>query len=178
MRSGTQWWENLCQLGLFRVGAKVRDGFLSLLTGSKANGRMKAGGHGPPNGVYKEAAFRFLLESESKRSERSGHLCQILLVYRTNAQGSIAPMDSDFAKTVISALSKNLRDTDYVGWYREGRVVGGVLTLVGRDAAVDGCTRLRTNLVKILQSELGPEKSHRVQVRICQPDEAQEVELL
>ena len=98
------------------------------------------------SGAYNEEAFRYLLESESKRSERSGHLYQILLVYRTNAQGAIVPMDPDIAQTVIAAMSRCLRDTDYIGWYHEGRVVGGVLTVVGRDSVADVCNRLRPRL--------------------------------
>ena len=100
--------------------------------------------------AYNEKAFRYLLESESKRSERSGHLYQILLVYRTNAQGAIVRMDPDIAKTVIAALSRSLRDTDYIGWYRAECVVGGVLTVVGRDSVADLFNRLRPRLREIL----------------------------
>ena len=129
------------------------------------------------SGAYNEEAFRYLLESESKRSERSGHLYQILLVYRTNAQGAIVPMDPDIAQTVIAAMSRCLRDTDYIGWYHEGRVVGGVLTVVGRDSVADVCNRLRPRLVEILRAELGVEESRRFQIRVYQPHELEGVEI-
>ena len=129
------------------------------------------------SGAYNEEAFRYLLESESKRSERSGHLYQILLVYRTNAQGAIVPMDPDIAQTVIAAMSRCLRDTDYIGWYHEGRVVGGVLTVVGRDSVADVCNRLRPRLVEILRAELGVEESRRFQIRVYQPHELKGVEI-
>ncbi len=88
------------------------------------------------------------------------------------------PMEPSIAKTVIAALTGILRDTDYIGWYREGSIVGSVLTLLGRDSEVDACTRLRTSLAEILQSELGIEESRRVQVRVCQPNEMKESDLL
>lgn len=134
-------------------------------------------GHVTPGGVYTEEAFRYLLECESKRSERSGHHYQILLIYCTDAQGAILPMDPDIAKTVIAALSRSLRGTDYIGWYRQGRIVGGVLTVLGRDSVVDVCNRLRPRLVEILRAELGVEESRRLQIRVYQHHELQGVEL-
>ena len=127
--------------------------------------------------AYNEKAFRYLLESESKRSERSGHLYQILLVYRTNAQGAIVRMDPDIAKTVIAALSRSLRDTDYIGWYRAECVAGGVLTVVGRDSVADLFNRLRPRLREILRAELGVEGSGCLQIRVCQHHELEEVEI-
>ena len=80
-----------------------------------------------PSVAYNEEAFHYLLEGESKRS---GHLYHILLIYCSNEQGILIAMESNLAKTVIAALSRSLRDTDYIGWYRAGLVVGGVLTVV------------------------------------------------
>ena len=127
--------------------------------------------------AYNEKAFRYLLESESKRSERSGHFYQILLVYHTNAQGAIVRMDSDVAKKVIVALSRCLRSTDYLGWYCAEHVVGGVLTVVGRDSVADVFNRFRPRLQEILRSELGVEKSSCLKIRVCQHHELEGVEL-
>lgn len=133
---------------------------------------------GAANGICSEEAFQYLLASESKRSERSGHHCQIVLVYRIDTQGAVVPMEPDLIKIVATTLFRNIRDTDYIGWYREGRVLGGVLTLLGRDSMPDGCTRIRTNLVDTLQSELRLNHRHGVQVRVCEPHEVEAVEWL
>ena len=127
--------------------------------------------------AYNEKVFRYLLESESKRSERSGHFYQILLVYHTNAQGAIVRMDSNVAKKVILALSRCLRSTDYIGWYRAEHVVGGVLTVVGRDSVADVFNRLRPRLREILKAELGVEESGCLQIQVCQHHELEGVEL-
>lgn len=141
------------------------------------NGRMNSARQIAPTGVYHEEAFRYLLDNESRRSERSGHLCQVLLVYRADVQGAVVPMSPAVAETVLAMLSRNLRDTDYIGWYRDGMVVGGVLTLLGRDSAVDAGVRLRATLTAILLAELGQEESHCVQVRVCQQHEVSTFEL-
>lgn len=177
MHPGTRWSEKFSLLGLVRVGTKMREAFFSALTGSKLNGRLNGAESCSPIALYSEEAFQSLLASESKRSERTGHHCQILLVYRIDTQGAIVPMEPDFAKIVTTTLFRNLRDTDYVGWYREGRVLGGVLTLLSRDFQTDACTRIRTSLVDTLRSELRLNHHHSVQVRVCQPYEVKAVEL-
>lgn len=126
--------------------------------------------HGLPASGYGEEAFRHLLGSEAQRSRRSGHLCQILLVHFMNAEEAIVPMGSRVADAVIAALIRTLRDTDYVGWYREGKIVGGVLTLLGQEAVSKGCACIRARVAEVLQSELKPYGHHRVRINVCTPD--------
>src|SRR5690242_19354119 len=56
------------------------------------------------NSVCPEDAFHYLLQSEAKRSKRSGQGYHILLVYRSEAQGSITPMHSYVSAIVLDAL--------------------------------------------------------------------------
>ena len=128
------------------------------------------------NGAYNQEAFRYLLESESKRSERSGRFCQILLVYWTDAEGEIVQMDSHVAKRVILAASRSLRETDYIGWYRDGRIIGGVLTVLVQESMAQVASHLQKRLAEILQSELSIEESRRLQIRVCQHHELEGVE--
>jgi len=132
---------------------------------------MKDVGHVTPTGVYGEKAFGHIIESESKRSRRSGLLFKILLIYRTNTQGALVPMEPDLAKRVIAALFRNLRDTDYIGWYRDGHVLGGVLTVLAPNSEADVCSRLRVRLAESLWDHIGVEESRRLQIRVCQPHE-------
>ena len=118
--------------------------------------------------MYNEKAFQYLLASESKRSERSGYSFNILLIYSTDKQGLIVQMDRDMADTAVSALFRTLRETDYIGWYREGRIVGGVLTVLGQDSAVEVSVRIQQRLMEILRVEVSVEKNSRLQIRICQ----------
>ncbi|OAI45938.1 hypothetical protein AYO43_07255 [Nitrospira sp. SCGC AG-212-E16] len=128
------------------------------------------------SGAYNQEAFRYLLESESKRSERSGHLCQILLVSWTDAEGRIVQMDSHIAKTVMASLSRSLRETDYVGWYRDGHIVGAVLTVLVQETMAQVSTHLQPRLVEIIRAELGVGETSRLQIRVCQHHELEGIE--
>lgn len=119
------------------------------------------------NGVYNREAFLYLLESESKRSERSGHLCQLLLVYWIDVEGRIVQMDSNVARTVMSALSRSLRETDYTGWYHDEHIVGAVLTVLSEESMVQVAGHVQKRLEEILQSELGIEERRRLQIQVC-----------
>ncbi|MDZ4854902.1 MAG: hypothetical protein SGJ26_08625 [Nitrospirota bacterium] len=121
--------------------------------------------------MYNEQAFRYLLSSESKRSERSGHFFTILLIYSTDKQGLIVQMDRDVADTVVKALSRSLRETDYIGWYLEGRIVGGVLTVLAQDSAVEVSGRIQQRVMNILPAGVSVEENSRLQIRVCQHHE-------
>ena len=125
---------------------------------------------------YNEQAFRRLLFGESKRSELSGYSFNILLIYSTDKQGLIVRMDRHVVDTVIKALCRSLRETDYIGWYLEGRMVGGVLTVLEQDSTVEVSGRIRQCLMDILRVELRVEESSRLQIRVCQHYELEGIE--
>jgi len=123
------------------------------------------------SGAYNQETFRYLLGSESKRSERSGRFCQIILVYSSDEQGRIVQMHFDVAKKVMAAASRSFRETDYIGWYREGRIVGAVLTVLEQELMALVPTQLQPRLVECLRAQLGIEEFSRLQIRVCQPHE-------
>ncbi|MDF0673209.1 MAG: hypothetical protein P0120_02535 [Nitrospira sp.] len=118
--------------------------------------------------VYSETAYRDLVQRESKRSERSGHLCRILLVYRTNAQGRVVPFGSELAEKTLSVLSSSCRDTDYIGWYRQGRIVGVLMTALRPDSSRDGYDNLRTRLIDRLHGVPNFTDDHSLQIRVLE----------
>ena len=61
-------------------------------------------------------------------------------------------IDRDVADTAVTALFRCLRETDYIGWYLEGRMVGGVLTVLGQDSAVEVSGRIQQRLMNIIAS--------------------------
>jgi len=142
-----------------------------MFSASKLGEAMKDRTSLSQSGAYSQETFRYLIETESKRSERSGHLCQILFVYCTDAEGRIVQMDSHVAKTVMAALSRSLRETDYIGWYRDGRIVGAVLTVLVQESLAQVSTHFQPRLVEILRAELGFKETSRLQIRVCQHHE-------
>ncbi len=128
------------------------------------------------NSVCHEEAFRYLLQAEAKRSQRSGQTYQILLIYRIEVTGSVTPMHSNVSAVVLDALAQSLRETDYIGWYREGQIIGGVLTVVGQDSIADVFKRVQQQLKGILLAKLGSEESGCFQFRLCQQHELPDFE--
>lgn len=137
---------------------------------SKSKGECRAS-HTIVGPMYNEEAFRYLLSSESKRSVRSRYSFKILLVYSIDKQGLIVQMDREVLDTVAEALFRTVRETDYIGWYLEGRIVGGVLTLLGQDSEVEVSARIQQRLMEIFRAEVSVEKNGRLQIRICQHHE-------
>lgn len=133
-------------------------------------GRAKVAGF-TPGRLYHEAAFRYLLASESHRSQRTGFAHHLLLVYQNAPGGGMAMIPSPVVELVGRVLSHCLRETDYIGWYRDGRVVGGVLTAIGKESGADQIESLRARIVDNLRHELGEKDSGGVQVRICSCEE-------
>ena len=82
-------------------------------------------GHGE---AYNEEAFHHFLALERKRSEASTRPFLLLLVEFEKRQGVPVPIGHDVASGLFAALAESLRDTDVIGWYREQRVAGAVLT--------------------------------------------------
>jgi len=96
----------------------------------------------PPQHPHGESAFRFLLANELKRSERSGRSFHVLLTYFAEADGGPTPIDGLATNTLVPILSGVLRETDYIGWYRDSHVLGGVLTALQDHSADEVASRI------------------------------------
>jgi hypothetical protein len=154
----------------------MKSAFLNVFSASRLSEAVKGVASFSQNSAYNQETFRHLLENESKRSERSGHFCQILLVYWMDAQGRIGQMDRDVAMTVMAVLPRSLRETDYIGWYRDGRIAGAVLTVLAQESMAQVTSYLQKRLAEVLQSELSIEDSRRLQIRVCQHHELEGIE--
>ena len=126
--------------------------------------------------MYNEEAFRYLLSSESKRSVRSGYSFNIFLVYSIDKRRLVVHMDRDVVDTVVEALFSTVRDTDYIGWYLDGRIVGGVLTVLGQNSEVEVSTRIQQRVMEIFRAEVSVEKNGRLRIKICQHHELEGIE--
>ncbi|ULA68464.1 MAG: hypothetical protein LZF62_340217 [Nitrospira sp.] len=175
MHPGTPGPGTLSLLNWSRVGRKASDVFTALLAVIRLNGQRTDMRESTPGDVYREVAFRHLLESETRRSTRSGHTCRILLVYCSNAQGVIVPMGRHLSTVVIDTLSGNLRSTDCIGWYRDEHIVGALLATMRGNSVEDGHNGLQLRLQESLRARLSPEETSSVQIRVCRHDEVAQI---
>src|SRR6266446_4606097 len=92
-----------------------------------------------PGGMYNEETFRYFLSVEEERSHRSSRPLLLLLVDLKKEDPGMPGTGFEpwIACQLFTALWACLRETDFVGWYREGHVAGAVLTHIGDTAQAD-----------------------------------------
>lgn len=134
-------------------------------------GLTKGNGFTSYTNVYSETVYRDIIHRESKRCERSDHLCRILLIYHTCAQGRVLPFRAEVADKTISVLSSGCRDTDYIGWYRQGRILGVLLTALRPDSSGERHDNLKARLVESLRGIPTSTDDHSLQIRVLEERE-------
>lgn len=152
-----------------RLAAPWRDKFYYLLRLVKSHRSCTQ------NQIYSEFVYCNLVRTEWKRSVRSGLLCRIVLFYWTDAQGQIVPLEPECVGNAIAKLSMSVRATDYIGWYRQGRVVGVLLTTIRPGALGDEGDRVRARLADRLHDSLIPTDGYSLYTRVFEPDELGEL---
>jgi lipopolysaccharide/colanic/teichoic acid biosynthesis glycosyltransferase len=78
-----------------------------------------------------EESFHRMIAVERKRTERSGK--PFLLVLMDTGDALPTARVRSMLTTAADALSLSIRDTDFIGWYKEGSVVGVMFTEVADD---------------------------------------------
>ena len=121
-------------------------------------------GHGE---AYNEQAFHHFLAIERKRSEASSRPFLLLLVEFEKHVGVTGPLDHGIVSGLFAALAQSLRDTDVIGWYREHRIAGAVLTDLGETPQAIMST-ITTRVRAFLERDLPPNLASFVRVRLYQ----------
>ena len=73
-----------------------------------------------PVGAYNEEAFHYLLAVEHRRFERSYQPFVLALIENAVVSPERQGMDPVLGARITEALTRSLRETDVIGWYREG----------------------------------------------------------
>ena len=80
--------------------------------------------------AYNEPAFRYFLNIERNRAQRRDRSIALVLVSaRQGQKQTLDRMGDRSTDAVFGALTSSVRDADFVGWYREGRVAAAVLAM-------------------------------------------------
>jgi hypothetical protein len=169
----SQRWDKLFARHSFWPHSKLSSILIDLFSIEKTKEVTKDRASSSDAGLYAQDDFRFFVASEAKRSERSGRFSQVLLVHVIDEQGKIAPMKESVVELVITALSRSLRESDYMGWYRDGHIIGAVLTGLAQESVDLVFAQLKSRLVETLGVGLGTEEVSRLQIEISQLHESQ-----
>jgi hypothetical protein len=81
-----------------------------------------------PGAEYDEETFLYFLSVERARAQRSNQRLWLLLATLESVDGKPVPIPQSSAAKLFDGLRQSLRDTDIMGWYRQDRVAGAVLT--------------------------------------------------
>jgi hypothetical protein len=131
---------------------------------------------GTPGQAYNEEAFRYFLEIERKRSEVSRRPFLLLLVDLRKMRGSSSRFSKQLSERLFSQLALSLRETDFVGWYRDGRVAGAVLTQRPDMPEASVSKKVAQRVKDALRRQLDASTSDRIQVRVFQIPSSPEAE--
>jgi hypothetical protein len=102
-----------------------RDGYANPLDGFAVGGI--------PGLICHEQAFQYLVEIERRRSEDTQRPFLLMLLECDDRElGRLFPI-----------VCNSVRETDFVGWYRQGAVVGATLTQDGRRGTPDASAIVR-----------------------------------
>ena len=116
--------------------------------------------------AYDENVFRYFLQLEQRRSERSGRPCLLLLVTLEEHDDARRRGVSLVPGDLMRALRLNLRETDIIGWYRRDQVAGAVLTQPGDPVDWREVRRVVYERVSGALGELSGEDGNSPPVRI------------
>ena len=79
--------------------------------------------------VCDETLFTRILELERKRADRSGRQSMLMLFSLIRIPDNAK--DEDPYKKIFACLAASIRDSDILGWYKSGEVVGIIFTEMG-----------------------------------------------
>jgi len=123
--------------------------------------------------AYNEEAFRHFLAVERKRGGRSRRSCLLLLISMKKQPGMSGRIPPVVAARIFSGLWQGVREVDVVGWFRENRVAGAVLTQGADPPAPDVPRRIGHRITEILNERVPAPAARRLHVRVLQLRPAQ-----
>jgi hypothetical protein len=107
-----------------------------------------------------ETEFHSMITMERRRSARTRKSLALMLL----DMGEHMPEKEKRAGMgkVLSTMSRALRETDIVGWYREGSVVGVMFTEIALDDQNALPAMLMTRVGNMLKQQLHPKEFHEL----------------
>jgi len=118
--------------------------------------------------VYPEAAFRHFLNVERVRAVRSQRRFFLLLVSLRRCPERGTRFGSGTAASLLNGLGECVREIDFVGWHRDGRVAGAILAQGLEEPGPDASRRIVERVTRVLSDRLPASIAARLRVRVVQ----------
>src|SRR5262245_22847601 len=175
-------WRELCQRPFIQAAIAIRDVATvhKTLDQIGPNGRPKpASDNGAERDTcgfalqhesgeaYNEEAFQYFLEIERKRAEIANRPFLLMLIeLHKHPAGHTPDIDLATASKLFAVLQACLRETDFIGWYRDRRIAGAVLTQHAEPNREDLAGTVRQRVSDELEKIFPSDRPGSFQVRV------------
>jgi lipopolysaccharide/colanic/teichoic acid biosynthesis glycosyltransferase len=112
--------------------------------------------------ILQEEMFHRMISLERKRTERSGNPF-LLMLLDMGEQGS-TNRESKFLAKILTALTATTRETDVIGWYQDGSVVGVMFTEISVEDRAQILSTMMTRVSETLRHHLSLEIFSRISI--------------
>ena len=116
------------------------------------------------SGTFHEEAFHSMLTLERRRAERSRKPF-VLMLLDAGAFAETGTADSVML-SVTSTVLKSTRETDLVGWYKNGVTLGVIFTEISSESEIPITEILHSKVVDALLAELSREITSKLSVTV------------
>ena len=118
-----------------------------------------------PGRAYNEAAFLHFLAVDRRRAQRGMRSLLLVLVTVRQSHDRTPKLTDRTAAALFAGLGTCIRETDFVGWYKEDRIAAAVLPLCGNEPD-DVRQRTADRVLQALRQRLSAAQSRNVRVRV------------
>lgn len=125
---------------------------------------------GLPFRIQNENSFRTMIAFERKRSERSQKAYALGLIVASDHLASARR--KVLLEKIATALSKLTRDTDLIGWYRTGSVLGIIFTDIPTHEKNAVTSAIRARITETIRKNLSREPQTHISISLdCYPED-------
>ncbi|MGH9242536.1 MAG: hypothetical protein ACRD3G_31185 [Vicinamibacterales bacterium] len=115
--------------------------------------------------AYNQTAFRHFLAIERRRAERSGRPLLLVLVALRGSRVT-SRFTNATAAGIFRGLGETVREVDFAGWFREGRIAGAVLTQGSGAASAPARDQVAERVMKSLRAHVPAGQFRNLRVRV------------
>lgn len=117
---------------------------------------------GRQEAVLEEDIFHTMLTLERRRAERSRKPFVLMLLDASKQNGSSGRL----LQRALKATAISTRETDLVGWYSKGAILGIIFTEIRDDAKDPVAETLRTKISSALRESVGAEQAEKIVISV------------
>jgi hypothetical protein len=113
-----------------------------------------------PEEVLEERIFHSMLTLERRRAERSRKPYVLMLLDANLENGSAEGILKEAINVIVTAK----RETDLIGWYRKGAILGIIFTEVSLEGETPITERLRTKIETAFNLQMGKDRASKIAI--------------